>query len=106
LGELRAYPVYEHELERLAEGTPASLFLNFALFLLPISLTLMVTFATTNVPPGYVFQSLVCVCGVTLIAGVVLFALWFALHRRTRSIIDEIKSRMPPEAIAETDPPP
>ena len=33
-GELNVYPVYEHQLDLLAQGSPSSLFLNFALFFL------------------------------------------------------------------------
>lgn len=40
LGELKVYTIYEHELDSLAQGSPTSLLLNFALLLLPTSLSL------------------------------------------------------------------
>lgn len=38
-GELNAYVVFEHQLDLLAQGTPASLLLNFALFFLSVAAT-------------------------------------------------------------------
>jgi hypothetical protein len=48
LGELRVYPVYEHELETLGRGSPASLFLNFALALLPTAAGIAVTLRSST----------------------------------------------------------
>jgi hypothetical protein len=39
LGELNAYVVYEHDLDRLAQGSPALVMLNFALFFLGVAAT-------------------------------------------------------------------
>jgi len=50
LGELRVYAVYEHELEILAHGSPASLYLNFALALLSVFATSLVALVTTPIP--------------------------------------------------------
>ncbi|MGH7171767.1 MAG: hypothetical protein ACRELG_15935 [Gemmataceae bacterium] len=38
-GEIKVYWLYEHELDALGASSSASLFLNFALLLLPISIT-------------------------------------------------------------------
>jgi hypothetical protein len=36
LGELNVYTIYEHELVTLGQGSPGSVFLSFALALLPL----------------------------------------------------------------------
>jgi undecaprenyl pyrophosphate phosphatase UppP len=96
LGELKVYSVYEHELETLAEGSSASLFLNFALALLPTSVTLMVALATTEITARWLFDVFVSVSAVTLISGVVLLALWCQQRKKSRHTMDQIKNRMPP----------
>lgn len=105
LGELKVYTVYEHELESLAEGSPASLLLNFALVLLPISLSLFANLVLTPVPEGRIYQAFVCISTITLISGVVLLALWFNLRTASKAIVRTIKNRMPPaEGIQEATP--
>lgn len=102
LGELRVYTVHEHELEVLAQGSPASIYLNFALALLPVAITLFVALITTPVPPGYLYQAFVCVCAMTLIAGIVLLVLWSRQRSGAKALIQQIKNRMPPpEGIQE-----
>lgn len=96
LGELRAYTVFEHELDRLAKGTAGSLYLNFALALLSAFVTLLATLVTLSIPPGYAYQSFFSLCVITLIAGLVLMAAWWVSHESSSAIVVEIKQRMPP----------
>ncbi len=98
LGELKIYPVYEHELDMLKQGSPVSLFLNFALFLLPIGLTLIFTLATTPIAADRLFQAYVLVAGLTIILGLLLLALWWRGYMGSKDLVDEIKKRMPPPA--------
>lgn len=49
-GELTAYVVFEHQLDLLAQGTPVSSLLNFAMFLLRVAATALATLVTT--PPN------------------------------------------------------
>ena len=69
LGEIRVYWVYEHELTRWLRGTANALFLNFAIFLLPISITLIVTLLATTIPSDRLFYGFLSVALVTAIAG-------------------------------------
>ena len=96
LGELKAYTVYEHELDTLSRGSSGSLYLNFALFLLPIFITLITTLLTTKIESDRLFQGFFIVAVITAIAGVFLLLLWLREHRSSRHLISEIKSRMPP----------
>jgi len=103
LGELKVYTIYEHELESLAQGSPTSLLLNFALVLLPTSLSLFANLVLTPVPEGRIFQAFVCICAVTLISGLVLLALWLKLRSASNAIVRTIMNRMPPpDGIQET----
>lgn len=99
LGELNAYVVYEHELDalnKLDEGLnqdpPEAIYLNFALFLLPTSLSFLICLLTTTIHSNRVYE---------------LFALWERDHRsyqeRRNALLKErmqqiqkIKSRMSP----------
>ncbi len=95
-GEIKAYVVYEHELDRLAEGSPASLFWNFALALLSASLTLLVTLFTTEIKSDRLYVTFVIVCGLSLVSGLVLLSLWWQTHISVRGLVERIKDRMPP----------
>ncbi len=81
LGELKVYPVYEHELDMLKQGTPGALFLNFALFLLPIGVTLIIALATTTITSN---------------RRLVLLVLWWRGYKGSRDLVEQIKNRMPP----------
>jgi hypothetical protein len=72
LGELKAYTVYEHQLDELAQGSTGSLYLNFSLALLSIFATVLITLVTVSIPPGYQFQGFFCACLITGISGLVL----------------------------------
>ena len=96
LGDLKAYIVSEHELEALARGSSGSLYLNFALALLPVSLTLFVTLLTTIISSDRLFVTFVCVAVIAAIIGTLLLLMWYREHRSWRTLMADIKSRMPP----------
>jgi hypothetical protein len=100
--ELRIYEITESELDRLARGPSASLFLNFALTLLPISLTLLLTLTTTRIDSIYLFATYVAVAAVTMILGLLLLALWWRSHSSQVGLIEEIRNRMPPTGVQDT----
>src|SRR5487761_121632 len=95
-GELRAYLVYEHELDVLAKGTASSLYLNFALALLSSFVTLVATLTSVDIPAGYLFQSFFSLCAVTLVVGIVLLAAWWKSYDSSSELVTQIKERMPP----------
>jgi hypothetical protein len=113
LGEIRIYWVYEHELDTLAHGTANALFLNFALFLLPISITLLVTLLTTTIPSDRLFYGFLTVALTTAIAGILLLSLWWRSYKSAGDLLRTIQARMPParqssaepESSGETGPP-
>jgi hypothetical protein len=103
LGELNVYRVYEHQLDLLAQGSPASLLLNFALFFLGVSATAAGTLWSAPPEKDRVYYTFLIILLVTLIAGVVLLALWWFMHTSTRALIANIKSQMPPNPAIQED---
>jgi hypothetical protein len=104
LNELKAYIVSEHELDALARGSTGALFLNFALSLLPIALTLIVTLSTTPIESNRLFQTFVSIATITFIAGMLLLLLWVREHKNARSLVEQIKSRMSPQPAIQVEP--
>jgi hypothetical protein len=96
LGEIKIYQILEGELDRLANGPPESIYLNFALTLLPISFTLLITLLTTTIRSSRLYQGFVLVAAVTLIIGVILLVLWGRNRSSTRRLVEDIRNRMPP----------
>jgi hypothetical protein len=103
LGELNAYTVYEHELETLAQGSPAGLFLNFALALLPTAVGIIVTLRSSTMT-DLNFTIFASASIIFIVAGVICLTLWWRLHRSVRSLVEDIKRRMPPQGIQATAP--
>ena len=99
-GEIKIYWLYEHELDALGAGSSASLFLNFALSLLPISITLLVAMLTTTIPSDRLFAGFLSVSVITAIAGIVLLLLWWRSHKSSGQLLTAIKARMPVEATS------
>lgn len=67
LGELRAYTISEHELEKLEQGTPVSHLLTIGLCLLSAALTILVTILSTSLPG----QTLTMFFSALLIVGLI-----------------------------------
>jgi hypothetical protein len=96
LGELQVYPIYGHELDEFAQGSPVSLCLNFALALLASGVSFFATLLATDIPSSRTFNVFVILTVLFLLAGTVLLAIWWKLHRSTRSLAQRIRNRMPP----------
>jgi hypothetical protein len=95
-GELKAYVVFEHQLDLLEQGSPASLMLNFSLFFLGIAGTAFGTLCTISPTNIIVFCVFFMVFITTLIAGILTGSLWRLNHKSAKSIIHGIKAQMPP----------
>jgi hypothetical protein len=93
--ELRVYPIYEHQLELLAQGSPASLHLNFALFFIGVAITALGTLLTA--PPDGIktFVVFVCIFLVTFLFGIVLATIWWKNHKASTNLVAEIKAQTP-----------
>ena len=97
------YEVKDSELELLENGEPTGIHLNFAIFLLSISFSGVLTlcsavFANKTLENIFLFTSIIGVIG-----GVYQFILWWRGRGRIKSVIQTIKNRIPPDIIRETE---
>ena len=90
--------VEESELEILAQGSPDSLYLNFAIFLLSIAIAFFVALLTASISTR-VFIVFVVVTTLGLLLGALLLILWLKKRRSISQLVQKIRSRLPPEAI-------
>ena len=103
------YEVKEHELEILENGEQTGLYLNFAIFLISLAfsgiLTLSTaTFANTKIENTFLFISILGVLG-----GLFLLILWWQGRKSIKDVIRKIKDRIPaeymePQEESSTDP--
>jgi len=107
---LTIYEVEESELELLAQGSPDSLYLNFAIFLLSIAVSFLIALLTlpANQATGASgtgssnrFIVLVVITTVGFIVGLLLLLIWLKKRRSISDIVQRIKDRLPPEGIQE-----
>ena len=75
LGELRVYPIYGHELDELAQGSPISLCLNFGLALLASGLSFLANLLATDIVSIKTFSVFVILTVAFLLAATILLAI-------------------------------
>jgi hypothetical protein len=102
LGVLKAYTIQEHELDALARGSPGSVLFSFALAMLPLSGSFLITLLTTSIATtgGQIF--FVCSCLITFLFGLLCLVLWWKTNVGIENLVQEIKNRMPAAAVQET----
>lgn len=96
---LTLYEITDYELETLAIGSPSSLHLNFAIFFLSLATSFLIALLTTTITSTKSFAVFVVITVVGFAAGFVLLGLWHFSHRSTKSIIRQIRDRMPSEQV-------
>ena len=90
---LRIYDVTEDELERIETGTPDSLNLTFATFLLSVALTCLTTLLTTTYSTKvFVLYLLLSIVGFLL--GSFLLVKWWLLRKDRKAIFKKIRDRI------------
>jgi NADH:ubiquinone oxidoreductase subunit K len=96
---LDIYEISETELQILERGSPESILLNFAIFLISVAASFVIALLTTEITSSRIFTVFVIIAAVGLIIGTVLMALWAWYRRSTKTIFDQIRRRMPPEGL-------
>ncbi|MBY0522195.1 MAG: acetate uptake transporter family protein [Gemmataceae bacterium] len=96
LGELRIYTVTEAELDTISRGSPGSIFLNFAIGLLPLGFSFLLTLLTTRIEATVALVFFVSGCIIFFLAGIICAVLAYYYHSSTAMVIQTIKDRMPP----------
>ena len=88
------YEVTDSELKEIEKGSPNSVYLNFAIFLLTVGssfLTSLLTFELQSITGFCIF---VVVCALGFIIGSILLILWYRNRREIRAVIKRIKDRL------------
>ncbi len=96
--ELTLYDVEKGELELLSQGTPDSLYLNFAILLLSIATSFLTSLLTTVVSDR-VFTVFVVITSVGFIVGTLLLTIWLRKRQSISVLVRRIKGRLPAEGI-------
>lgn len=87
------YEITGYELDRLAEGSPATIELNFAIRLLSAAVTLLISLFSTEISSPKTFACFVAGLLITIIVGSFFFLKWFRKRKSVSSIINDIKQR-------------
>lgn len=104
LGELLAYTISEHELEKLEQGTPISDLLTIGLCLLSAALTLVATLLSTSLP-SQMFTLFFCAFLVVGLGGAICTFLGWRLRTSTKELARQIRARMPASPSVQQIPP-
>lgn len=102
-GQLTIYEISESELETLAQGPPNSIYLIFAVFLLSVSVSFIISLLTISIVSDRIFTVFVVITVVGTIVGIILLSLWFKNRKSISNLIQTIKDRLFPEGIQEIE---
>ena len=91
---LNIFEVTEAELEIIEKGSPNSIYLNFAIFLLTIASQSLITLLTVKVQSTTVFSIFVISCGVGVVLGSLLLALWYRHRSDFNKVIKKVRDRL------------
>lgn len=97
LDQVTIYEITESELEALERGSPDSLFLNFAVALLSMAISLSVTFATTEIKSIQILCVLTILCAIGYVLGLLFLLLWWRNYRSMGALATTIRKRLPPD---------
>lgn len=106
IGVLKVHQVSDEELERLAQGSGQSLFLNFGIGVLSVAVSFLIAVLTTQITSNRAFTVFVIITVVGFLAGTVLLILWWCTRQPISRLVQEIRDRMPPEGEAQQIAPP
>lgn len=104
LGELRAYTISEHELERLEQGAPVSDLLTIGLCLLSAALTLLAALLSTSLS-GTTLTLFFCALLITGLIGLICTFLGWRGRISTKELGRQIRARMPDVPVVQQIPP-
>ncbi|WP_417374582.1 hypothetical protein [Gimesia maris] len=102
LDKLSIFEVSESELETLERGSPDTLFLNLAIFSLSVAISFSIALGTTTINSDRVYIAFVCSTMIGYIAATTFSFLWYFSHKSVKSVVKQIRSRMPPEGVLTT----
>lgn len=95
------YEVKENELEILENGEPTSLQLNFAIFLLSLAFSGILTLCTATFVKPILQNTFLFVSIIGTLLGFYLLLMWWNGRKSIKSVIQTIKDRIEPDIIDE-----
>lgn len=95
------YEVKENELELLENGEPTSLQLNFAIFLLSIAFSGILTLCTATFAQPILQNTFLFVSIIGIIGGLYLLLMWWKGRKSIKTVIQTIKNRIQPDFVDE-----
>jgi hypothetical protein len=100
IGQLTIFDVTESELDIVEKGSPDSIYLNFAIFLLSTAISLTVVLLTTVINSNRVLMVFVVCIVVGYSGGALLLLLWCRSRNSVTDCIRAIRKRQPPDGFA------
>ena len=94
LGDLTAFTVHEHDLDIIAAGSPATLAFNFAVALISIGVTFILTLTTTTIASERLFYGYLIVCVNYWIIGIIMSVYWLKTRTSVQVTVKKIISRV------------
>ena len=92
------YEIKDSELDLLEKGSPAGVYLNFAIFLLSIAFSALAALCTTTTFKYAIMQTVfVIVTVVGFLLGALLLILWRRSRKDVADVIRKIRDRIPPD---------
>ncbi len=92
------YEIKDNELDLLEKGSPAGLYLNFAIFLFSIAFSSLAALCTTTTFKYSLAETaFVVVAVVGFLGGAFLLILWNRERQDRTAVIDKIRNRIPPD---------
>ena len=89
------YEISEAELVILERGSPDSIFLNFAIFLLSVALALTIALLTTTITSITVLNVFIVCTVIGFVGGALLLTLWYRNRNAVADCAKAIRKRLP-----------
>ncbi|WP_148663259.1 hypothetical protein [Sphingobium indicum] len=94
LTSLSIYEITDYELDILESGGPSSLYLNFAIFLISIGISFLITLMTTDISNTKIYNFFLISTILGLIIGLLLLTIWKKTYTSTAKLCIKIRSRI------------
>jgi len=91
------YEVKENELELLENGEPTSLQLNFAIFLLSLAFSGIITLCTATFVRPILQNTFLFISIIGVFVGLYLLLMWWKGRKSIKTVIKTIKDRLQPD---------
>jgi hypothetical protein len=102
---LTVYEVTDYELSVLEQGSPSSTYFNFAIALLSVFASFLITLLTTDIKSQRTFDSFLITTIIGFLAGAMLMVLWYRSKSSVSDVLNSIHQRIPATQVVPADSP-